>query len=282
MNFSSFNSLSGPELQELYYSCCGSTKFAEQMSASHPLESENRMIETAQQIWYDTCAEADWLEAFSQHPQIGDLDSLKKKFAGTEQSAVAGAQLGTLQELSDLNKAYKEKFGFIFIICATGKPVDVMVRTLKARLQNTRNEELAIAMAEQHKITILRLMKQMSEADWSSLPVSQLTTHVLDTSVGMPGENILVQLNSSIDGSWNCSAIGVTNADGRVSDLLPQGVVLSPGNYQLVFDSAGYYENRKTSTFYPKVEIQFTITGPQHYHVPLLLNPFGYSTYRGS
>ncbi len=112
--------------------------------------------------------------------------------------------------------------------------------------------------------------------------MSQLTTHILDTSIGQPARGVAVALEQNNSGDWKKIAEGITNADGRISDLLVSGNVLDTGNYRLTFDSASYFKNQNKKTFYPKVCIEFEITDNSHYHVPLLLNPFGYSTYRGS
>ncbi|MBI3718292.1 MAG: hydroxyisourate hydrolase [Sphingobacteriales bacterium] len=111
------------------------------------------------------------------------------------------------------------------------------------------------------------------------MKVSQLTTHVLDTSVGKPGKDITIQLKHAND---EIISQGVTNADGRIPDLLPSEKYLVPGNYKMVFDTANYFKANNTKGFYPEVEIQFTVFDDSHYHVPLLINPYGYSTYRGS
>jgi hydroxyisourate hydrolase len=112
--------------------------------------------------------------------------------------------------------------------------------------------------------------------------VSQLTTHVLDTSVGRPGKNISIKLQTETEGKWSTIAQGITNDDGRIPDLLAPERILPASNYKLVFDTEGYFQLQKVRGFYPAVEIQFSIADDQHYHVPLLINPFGYSTYRGS
>ena len=112
--------------------------------------------------------------------------------------------------------------------------------------------------------------------------MSQITTHVLDTSMGKPAEGIKIVLFSSEDHGWNEIALGTTNADGRVGDLLEEGKTLQPGTYRLVFHTREYFELRSIQAFYPEVIIVFNTVNREHYHVPLLLNPFGYSTYRGS
>jgi OHCU decarboxylase len=107
--------------------------------------------------------ESDWLEAFDAHPRIGDVDSLKKKYAntlktaGSEQSGVAAADNNTLKRLAVTNETYFKKFGFIFIVFATGKSASEMLALLEERLPNDRATEVENAAAEQLKITLLRL-----------------------------------------------------------------------------------------------------------------------------
>jgi len=112
--------------------------------------------------------------------------------------------------------------------------------------------------------------------------MSQVTTHVLDTSTGRPCRDISVRLMNKVIDKWETIAQGITNNDGRVADLLPKDKIIAAGDYKLIFETGSYYAGKKIKTFYPIVEIQFTISDDSHYHVPLLINPFGYSTYRGS
>lgn len=111
--------------------------------------------------------------------------------------------------------------------------------------------------------------------------MSSITTHILDTSRGKPAEGVSVILYQQ-HREWFEMARGITNTDGRISDLLPKETVLSTGIYKLRFETGAYFTQHGSTTFYPFVEIVFAITTGEHYHVPLLLNPFGYSTYRGS
>jgi 5-hydroxyisourate hydrolase len=113
--------------------------------------------------------------------------------------------------------------------------------------------------------------------------MSHITTHVLDTATGKPAEGISITLEklNSKDG-WDSVTKGVTNADGRVSSFLAEGQVLTPGVYRMKFFTKAYFEKQKVKGFYPFVPVVFEIEGTAHYHVPLLLSPFGYSTYRGS
>jgi 5-hydroxyisourate hydrolase len=108
--------------------------------------------------------------------------------------------------------------------------------------------------------------------------MSAITTHVLDTARGRPAAGVAVRLER--EGALLAS--GATDADGRLRDLLPDGP-LEPGRYRLVFDTEGYFAAEGTEAFYPEVSVVFRVReGGEHFHVPLLLSPFGYSTYRGS
>lgn len=111
---------------------------------------------------------------------------------------------------------------------------------------------------------------------------SPITTHVLDTARGRPAAGVPVSLYRGTDGGWTEIAEGETDADGRVSDLLKAGS-LEPGPYRIDFDVDAYQGSVGASSFYPAVSITFRVGATdEHYHVPLLLSPFGYSTYRGS
>ena len=112
--------------------------------------------------------------------------------------------------------------------------------------------------------------------------MSQITTHVLDTSQGCPGQGISIRLQRMEGQGAILLGEGITNEDGRISDLLPEDELLEPGNYQMIFDTGAYFDAQGVTAFYPDVTIHFVIADASHYHVPLLLNPFGYSTYRGS
>jgi 5-hydroxyisourate hydrolase len=112
--------------------------------------------------------------------------------------------------------------------------------------------------------------------------MSGITTHVLDTSRGRPAAGVPVTLEREAADGWTLIGQGSTNADGRISDLT-SGDSIEPGVYRLNFETAAYFAAQNVGGFYPQVTVTFRIEDPsQHYHVPLLLNPFGYSTYRGS
>jgi 5-hydroxyisourate hydrolase len=109
------------------------------------------------------------------------------------------------------------------------------------------------------------------------------TTHVLDTSIGRPAAGVAVELEVMAGGGWEPVGAGLTDEEGRLGDLLPEGTEPMAATYRIRFDSGGYFEARGVETFYPAVTIEFSVSAPgEHHHVPLLLSPFGYSTYRGS
>jgi 5-hydroxyisourate hydrolase len=111
--------------------------------------------------------------------------------------------------------------------------------------------------------------------------VTGISTHVLDTSRGSPAAGVTVVLERAVDSAWQRVGRGTTDADGRVSDLLPSAP--SDGRYRLTFETGAYFRAVGDAGFYPEVSVTFEVsTGDDHYHVPLLLSPFGYTTYRGS
>ena len=289
MNLNYFNALGLSQLKQHLSTCCGAPRWVDAMLSQVPFASEKALVEHAERSWYEACGEVDWLEAFTHHPKIGDVDSLSKKFAatqhlaGTEQAGVQEASREVIETLAAANQAYEDRFGFIFIVCATGKSAHEMFRLLQDRLKNSRSEEIHIAMGEQHKITLIRLQKLLPAADWGCLRPSQITTHVLDTALGWPAKDLTIQLKQRDGtGAWSTFCQGVTNRDGRIGDLLPPNRHLKPNTYKMSFETATYFHANAIQGFYPVVEVQFQVSEPRHYHIPLLLNPYGYSTYRGS
>jgi 2-oxo-4-hydroxy-4-carboxy-5-ureidoimidazoline decarboxylase len=164
MTIEALNKLPPAALKEALHKCCGSATWVERMSRRFPFQNETALYQAAAEVW-ESCTTGDWKEAFSHHPLIGDLDALQKKFASTaqwaagEQAAVQKAATVTLLALADGNRAYLQKFGYIFIVCATGRSAAEMLQLLEERLPNAPETEIKIAMAEQGKITKIRLQK---------------------------------------------------------------------------------------------------------------------------
>ena len=113
--------------------------------------------------------------------------------------------------------------------------------------------------------------------------MSQVTTHVLDVSLGKPAAGVPVTLElEKTGGPWRELGRGATDSDGRLKDLLSPGSLVA-GTYRLTFETGPYFASRKVESLYPRVTIVFEVRNAnEHYHIPLLLSPFGYSTYRGS
>jgi 2-oxo-4-hydroxy-4-carboxy-5-ureidoimidazoline decarboxylase len=164
MNVDSLNSLPADAARAALLRCCGSQRWADAMIAHRPFASADDVYRAADEIWA-SLDRADWLQAFDGHPKIGDLDSLRRKFASTadwasgEQAGVAGAGDDIITSLAEGNRDYEARFGYIFIVCATGKTAAEMLTILRDRLNNDADSELRIAAAEQAKITRLRLEK---------------------------------------------------------------------------------------------------------------------------
>jgi len=113
--------------------------------------------------------------------------------------------------------------------------------------------------------------------------MSQITTHILDISRGAPAQNVPITLSYLVDNKWQVISSNNTNDDGRIANLCKPGVMQAAGTYLMHFDTSSYFKSINESIFYPWVDVVFNLaTYGQHYHVPLLLPPFGYSTYRGS
>jgi len=168
LSLAQLNKLSTDDAAEAFRQCCAADACIDNMVAARPYTSLDAVLEQADQHWAKM-DEAHLLEAFSAHPQIGNVATLRAKYASTkqlaagEQAAVSTADDATLQTLARDNNAYLEKFGFIFIVCATGKSAQEMLALLQARLPNSRAEELKNAAEEQRKITALRLRKLIED-----------------------------------------------------------------------------------------------------------------------
>lgn len=158
MTLSEFNQLSDAEALEQMLKCCYSHRWASEMIAKRPFENIESLKQTAESIW-SSMNEIAILEAFSGHPQIGDMKALKVKYsrASAEQGQVQEADPETLQALMDQNARYLDKNGFIFIVCATGKSAEEMLDLLNQRIDNDRQTELKNGAEEQQKITQIRI-----------------------------------------------------------------------------------------------------------------------------
>lgn len=162
MTLQDFNSLSKKEFYENLFRCCGSTHWANELTEHFPFNSIDELKTTSDKIWMQ-CNKKDWLEAFSHHPKIGERPDKKHEstatWAGNEQSGMHEANVIVKNELAGLNNEYEEKFGYIYIVCATGKSAEELLSILKNRLTNIASQEIQVAAMEQNKITHLRIDK---------------------------------------------------------------------------------------------------------------------------
>ena len=226
-----------------------------------------------------------------QHPDLAG----KAARAGdvTEESRHEQASVG-LDALSEaefarfhrLNDAYKEKFGFPFIVCVRRHTRDSILQQFERRLLNDDGQEFANAVQEVFYITRLRIAAKVA-GEGMPLVNGRLSTHVLDTHLGRPAVGVAIELYELADERYHRTATAVTNADGRTDRPLIGDRPLPTGRYELRFSIGDHYRSRGiesgTPPFLDIVPLRFSIAEPEgHYHVPLLCTPWSYSTYRGS
>ncbi len=167
MTLAEFNALSIEPAREELLRCCGCARWADAMLGARPFKDKAALFAAADAAWA-RMGEADWLEAFAHHPRIGGKDALRAKFAATrdwtrgEQAGAAAASEAVLDALAAGNADYENKFGRVFLVCATGKSAAEMLDLLKSRLPNDAETEMCLAAGEQTKITKIRLEKLLS------------------------------------------------------------------------------------------------------------------------
>jgi OHCU decarboxylase len=156
------NSLSPAQAEAEFLKCCGSTRWAQAMTAIRPFKSIDDLLAKADSVWWSLDQE-DWLEAFRSHPKIGEKKAAAaqseqaQSWSAQEQSATSGAATEVMRALAEGNREYEQRFGFIYIVCATGKSSEELLNILNTRLENDAEIELRNAAEEQRKITRLRL-----------------------------------------------------------------------------------------------------------------------------
>ena len=164
MSLDKINTASKEEAYSIFESCCCAPTWIESMIKARPFADSSALLQVSEEN-FNLLKESDYLVAFEGHPQIGDLNTLQKKYVNTsntashEQSGMSTAEKEVLEEMVELNQTYFSKFGFIFIVCASGKSAVEMLALIKSRINNDRISEIQIAGKEQAKITQLRLEK---------------------------------------------------------------------------------------------------------------------------
>jgi len=164
------NGLARDEAENEFMKCCGSSKWAQRMVGARPFDDAHELLLSADSIWWGL-NEADWLEAFSRHPKIGERKAEREqaaeaaRWSSEEQAGTRDSSSEALSDLSEANRAYERKFGYIYIVCATGKTTEEMLEILNGRLRNDPQTEIRIAAEEQRKITQLRLKKLLTRLE---------------------------------------------------------------------------------------------------------------------
>lgn len=168
MELQDLNNMARSEAVRELMKCCGSLNWASRLADERPFHNLDSLLRVSDDIWRGLGA-ADWLEAFSHHPKIGEKRAAQRvseearRWSEEEQAGASLAPAESMLELINANQEYERKFGFIFIVCATGKTTQEMLNLLKERLENGADEELLIAAEEQRRITNLRLKKLLEQ-----------------------------------------------------------------------------------------------------------------------
>lgn len=159
------NDLPPAEAEAAFLACCGSRAWARRMTEGRPYADTADLLKAADRVWW-SLEPADWQEAFVAHPRIGEKkatgEDQARRWSEQEQAGAASAKTAVLAELAEANRIYDERFGYIFIVCATGRNAGEMLGMLRSRLDNDPDTELRVAAEEQRKITRLRLLKAES------------------------------------------------------------------------------------------------------------------------
>lgn len=264
---------------------------AEQVAAARPFAGLKQLFD-AMKAAVDGASDEQRLALIKAHPDLADKT---QRAAGlTPESDAEQGSVG-LDRLSDaeyvaferVNDAYRSKFGFPYIVCVRRHTKDSILRDFERRLPNDSGTEMQTSFGEICRIAALRLDQLVSADD--KLPVhGRLSTHVLDTHGGMPAAGIAITLTElSKLGVPRVITRAVTNSDGRTDRPLIDGRPVPIGHYELMFSVGDHFAARGVQVseppFLDKIPLRFSASDPEgHLHVPLLVTPWSYSTYRGS
>jgi 2-oxo-4-hydroxy-4-carboxy-5-ureidoimidazoline decarboxylase len=264
---------------------------AEQAAAARPFAGVTQLFATMKAAVDDAAPELR-LALIKAHP---DLANKTQRAAGLTAESNAEQNSVGLDRLSDaeyeaferVNNAYHEKFGFPYIVCVRRHTKDSILRDFERRLPNDAAAEMRMSIGEICRIAALRVDHLVNSDD--RLPVhGRLSTHVLDTHSGRPAAGIPVELvELSALGENRVVTRTLTNHDGRTDQALIGGRPVPIGNYELRFKVAGYFASRNVPLsdppFLDAIPLRFSVSDPEgHLHVPLLVTPWSYATYRGS
>lgn len=280
MQLSDFNRLDAVQAREHLRPAVDVDRWLDALVASRPFADVEALKSAASALPPFTPEEVR--AALAHHPRIGERAEGQGREAA--HSEAEQASVGTGEELAAAlaagNAAYEKRFGQVFLIRAKGRSGEEILSELQRRLSTDHATETAETAEQLRQIALLRL-DALVTPDAAVARRSAVTTHVLDTGTGRPASGVDVSLDVWDGTGWRSLGTGVTDADGRIGDLGPDEA--EPGRYRVSYDTGTWFGKRGTETFFPAVVIEFLIQDPeQHYHVPLLLSPFAYSTYRGS
>jgi 2-oxo-4-hydroxy-4-carboxy-5-ureidoimidazoline decarboxylase len=175
MKVADFNRLTAAEAAAVLVSCCGASRWVDGMLAGRPYAGLGELLARSERVWRD-CGPADWEEAFSHHPRIGETGSAApvadaaRRWSAAEQGAVATADAGARRALADANREYEQRFGRIYIVCARGRGPEDLLQDLRGRLANSPERELALSAAEQGSITRQRLGRLFADEGADDVP----------------------------------------------------------------------------------------------------------------
>jgi 2-oxo-4-hydroxy-4-carboxy-5-ureidoimidazoline decarboxylase len=264
---------------------------AEQTAALRPFAGVGELFAAMRSV-VDRAPEELRLVLIRAHP---DLANKTQRAAGLTAESNAEQNSAGLDRLSDaeftaferVNNAYRAKFGFPYVVCVRRHTRDSVLRDFERRLPNDAKAEVQTSIGEIYRIAALRLDQLVASDD--KLPVhGRLSTHVLDTHSGRPAAGISIELNELSDlGQSRVVARAITNSDGRTDQPLIGGRPVPIGRYELTFHVGAYFADRgvplSEPPFLDRIPLQFAVSDPEsHLHVPLLVTPWSYATYRGS
>jgi 2-oxo-4-hydroxy-4-carboxy-5-ureidoimidazoline decarboxylase len=264
---------------------------AEQAAVLRPFAGVNELF-AAMRSAVDRAPEELRLALIRAHP---DLASKTQRAAGLTAESNAEQNSAGLDRLSDaeykaferVNNGYRAKFGFPYIVCVRRHTRDSILRDFERRLPNGAQAEAQTSIGEICRIAALRLDQLVTSDDRLSVH-GRLSTHVLDTHSGRPAAGIPVELTELSDlGQPRVVARAVTNSDGRTDQPLIGGRPVPIGRYELTFRVGAYFADRDVPVsdppFLDRIPLHFSVSEPEgHLHVPLLVTPWSYATYRGS
>ncbi|HTT00431.1 MAG TPA: 2-oxo-4-hydroxy-4-carboxy-5-ureidoimidazoline decarboxylase [Streptosporangiaceae bacterium] len=288
-----FNALPADAAREHLLACCSSRRWAAEVAAGRPYASADEILARSDAA-VAGLAQADLEQALAGHPRIGRPDGPPDGRSRREQAGAQAADPATLQALADGNEAYERRFGHIYLVRASGRSGAELLALLRERLGHDPAAEWEAVRRELGEINRIRLRGLLRDAGPAAPQRTAVTTHVLDTARGVPAAGVPVRLDRVSAAGPEEIGRARTDADGRVSAIGPHR--LMPGTYRLTFGTAEYLgafhapappsaglDGEPGPVFFPEVTVTFTADGlAPHYHVPLLLSPFGYTTYRGS